>query len=190
MPFALLAQTNTKTTENTTDANVDYKQMDAPMPPLMFMAYQSSTVSNTEGKHSRKKKKAAIIDSASGVTYTPMTGKNLNSNSKLLVMMFNPTCSHCEDVTANIRDHIDLFKKTQVVLLANSLMRGYIPDFVERLRIANTPNIYIGYDSYDFVNKLFLYQSLPQINIYSADRKLLKTYCGEVPIDSLKRFIE
>ncbi len=48
--------------------------------------------------------------------------------------------------------------------------------------------MYIGTDSSGFINNVFLYQSLPQINIYSPAHKLIKTYTGEVPIDSLKQY--
>lgn len=190
LPVVLLAQTDTKTTENTTSPNFDYKQIGAPMPPVLFMAYQSAPATAGTKKQSRRKKKKETADTGNVVSYKPITAKDLNSDANLLVMMFNPTCGHCEDVTVLLRDNIDVFKRSQVVLLANNVMRPYLPDFVERMRIGTTPHMLVAYDSSKFIDNLFLYQTLPQINIYSSERKLLKTYCGEVPIDTLKKFIQ
>ena len=48
----------------------------------------------------------------------------------------------------------------------------------------------MGLDSANFINSVFLYKTLPQINIYSPERKLLKIFNGDVAIDSLKRYIQ
>ena len=105
-------------------------------------------------------------------------------------MMFNPTCSHCEDETALLEKNIFMFKNTNLVLMANPGMKQYMPDFVNRLHITEYPSIHVGIDSADFINKVYLYQTLPQINIYDRDRKLIKTFNGGVSVDSLKKYAE
>ncbi len=66
----------------------------------------------------------------------------------------------------------------------------YLNDFATMMNLDNYPSLYLGIDSTDFISSVFLYQSLPQINVYSSDRKLLKTYTGEVAIDTLKKYIQ
>jgi hypothetical protein len=61
---------------------------------------------------------------------------------------------------------------------------------VNMLHVQDYPFIKAGLDSSGFINNVFLYQTLPQINIYNAERRLLKTYAGEVPMDTLKKYIE
>ena len=119
-----------------------------------------------------------------------MTDKDLDNRGNLLVMMFNPTCSHCQDETVVLEKNIFLFKKTELVFLANPVMKAYLPDYVNMLHVGEYPSIHVGIDSSDFINKVFLYQSLPQINIYDKHRKLVKIYNGEVAIDSLKQYIQ
>jgi len=75
-------------------------------------------------------------------------------------------------------------------MVADQLTRPYLPLFVKSFHIAEYPSIYIGFDVSNFIKELFLYQPLPQVNIYSADRKLLRTFTGEIVIDSLKRYIQ
>lgn len=189
-PVLLHAQQDSKTTQNTTLANVDYKQEGAPMPKLLFMSY-NDTVAGTDRELNAKKypKKIYTERTDSAGIYTFLSNEDFRNDANIFIMMFNPTCSHCEDVTFMLEKNIDLFTKTKVVLLANSLMSIYIPDFAHRHNIAKYPNMYIGYDSSGFINNTFLYQSLPQINIYDAGHKLLKTYSGEVPMDTLKKYI-
>ncbi len=178
LPAFLLAQTDN-------NPNIDYKQPGTPMPELHYMAYHQGPVKD---KKTRRKKKADIADTA--VHYTYQSGDVLTKKGNFLVMLFNPTCGHCESMAALIRDNIDMFKRSEMLLLATNTMATYIPDFAQRQRLNGDSPMRIGYDTSGFVNTTFLYQNLPQINVYSADRKLIKIYSGEVPIDTLKKFIQ
>jgi hypothetical protein len=192
LPMFLVAQTQPKSTQNNAPSTIDYKQTGAPMPPLFFMAYRDTAV-DTEmpvKKKKERKKMPSMPGTDAMSLYFPVSDKDLDNGANLLVMMFNPTCSHCEEVTDIMSKNIDLFKRTKVVLLANKQMLPYLPDFAQRHHIARYEPMYVGYDSSGFIETLFLYQTLPQINIYGADRKLLKSYCGEVSIDTLKKFIQ
>lgn len=195
VPVFVFAQEDVKSTQNTPLANIDYKQKDAPMPGLLFVAYHDSTggldkVSlNKKGKIKKSKKTPALQQQNRGSFY-PVSGNELDNGANLFVMMFNPTCLHCEDATYKIEDNIKLFKKSKIVLLTGEKSKIYIPDFAQRHRIARYPAMYIGYDSSTFIDDVFLYQTLPQLNIYNAQRKLIKVYCGDVPIDTLKKFIQ
>lgn len=191
LPTLLQAQQDAKTTQNTPAANIDYKQIGAPLPPFVVMAYNDTS---TEGKKklSKKERKRAqktATDSVGG-TYTVLTDKDFNNGANLFVMMFNPTCSHCEDVTFSMEDNIDHFKKSNIVLVAAKLMNEYIPDFAQRHHIASYPAMHIGWDSSKIIDNAYLYQALPQINIYDGKHKLIKTYVGEVPIDTLKKYAQ
>ncbi len=192
---SLHAQEPVKSTQNTPLANIDYKQKDAPMPGLLFLAYHDSTggidkvTLNKKGKIKKHKKQSEQQEQNRGSFYQ-VTDKELNNGANLFVMMFNPTCLHCEDATFKIEDNIKLFKKSKIVLLTGEKSKMYIPDFAQRHRIVRYPAMYIGYDSSTFIDDVFLYQTLPQLNIYNAERKLIKVYCGDVPIDTLKKFIQ
>ncbi len=192
---SLHAQESVKSTQNTPLANIDYKQKDAPMPGLLFLAYHDSTggidkvTLNKKGKI-RKHKKQPVMQEQNRGSFYMVTDKELNNGANLFVMMFNPTCLHCEDATFKIEDNIKLFKKSKIVLLTGEKSKLYIPDFAQRHRIVRYPSMYIGYDSSTFIDDVFLYQTLPQLNIYNAERKLIKVYCGDVPIDTLRKFIQ
>lgn len=189
LPAFLQAQQDTKATQNTPQPNIDYKREGAPMPTFKYMSY-NDTSSNVDRALIQKKYPKNVYKEHTDSTgkYTFMTAEDFRNGSNLFVMMFNPTCSHCEDVAFMIEKNMDALKKNKVVLLANKLMDLYIPDFAQRHHIARYPNMHIGYDSSGFIDNTFLYQPLPQINIYDADHNLIKIFCGEVPMDTLKKY--
>lgn len=184
------------------DDKFDYKQMGAPMPDMLFVAYKDTVLPGADGLTSntsatktdqKAKKKRKKNEATEAVTYLPnqlVTAKDFRNDANLFVMMFNPTCSHCEDMTTMLEKNKDLFKNTKVVLLANNVMRPYMHKFVTELHVNDYPMLHPCLDTSGFIDKVFLYQVLPQINIYNSERKLIKTYAGEVAIDSLRKYIQ
>jgi hypothetical protein len=188
-----------KNTQKLFDTEIDYKQPGAPMPPLTILVYrdtakktvttESKAVTKTKGKKV-KQKTVTTATPSNTAEHLLMTEKDFDNGANLLIMMFNPTCSHCEDMTAMLEKNIHLFKRSKIVLLATMPMKDYLADFVNMLHINEYPTMHVGCDSSGFINNVFLYRPLPQINIYSGERKLLRTFSGEVPMDSLKRYIQ
>ena len=185
-------QKNTPQPKTTTNQEVDYKQPGAPMPRLKVLLYKDTAAKKDTGmaqsRHmSKRKKQKAELEKQKDIY---ITNEDVDNGANLLVMMFNPTCSHCQDETALLKKNIALFNKTQLVLMSNPQMQPYLHDFVYLLHTMDYPAMHVGIDSSGFISNAFGYSMLPQINIYNKDRKLIKTYNGEVPIDSLKDYIQ
>lgn len=189
-----VAQT-TKIKEKQEETEIDHKQVGAPMPPLRMLLYEDTSKKNknpslvTSDVHEKKKKKGKHEDRPAGITKM-ITASDVDNGANLFVMIFNPTCSHCEDETVMLEKNMPLFKKSKILLMAAPGMMPYLGDFVKRLGVDEYPQMSVGVDSSGFVNNIFLYQALPQMNIYNADRKLLRIWSGEVSIDSLKQYIQ
>ena len=204
--FAQVAITPVKPSEKKIDPPVDYKQMGAPMPAIRVLKYHdtgSNQHVNTagvpgdsvaaSGKFSKKRKKRLAEEKKEESKMGSgkyLTNEDLDNGANLFVMMFNPTCSHCEDETEMLEKNITMFKKSKILLLANPVQSPYVPNFVKNFHIADYPTFYIGIDSSDFISKVYLYSALPQIDIYNKDRKLVKTFAGEIGIDSLQAYIQ
>jgi hypothetical protein len=168
-----------------TSSDIDYTLPGASMPFLQFMCYKDTSSSEIASAKKHSKKHAP----ARG-TYTLMAGNELNNDGNLLVMIFSPECSHCKAVSSMLQQHIDLFKNAELLLITTGIMKEYIPEFVSTQKLKKYPSILVGVDSSGFVPNTFLYQPLPQINIYNKERKLIKTFTREVPIDSLRKYID
>ncbi len=168
------------------EPKIDYTQLGTPMPPFLVITIDSVNAKTTahKRKHWFKHKKSLIAKS------NLLTEKDFISDANLIVMMFNPTCSHCIEETDLLKTNIHLFNKSKLLLLANKSMKDYLPEFYKQRNLKDFPKITIGLDSIGFINQAYLYRALPQINIYDKNHKLIKIYSGEAPIDSLKQYIE
>ena len=169
VPLVLNAQTTKRTKgkphdkqEKVGSFEPNYKEIGAPMPPLRVVYPKKAVYTTT----------------------------SLQNDANLFVMMFNPTCEHCEDMAFALEKNLDLFQKSHIVLIAASGMGQHLEFFENGTKVQNYPKIKMGLDSSDFINRTFIYEQLPQINIYNAERRLLKTFTGITTIDSLKPYIQ
>lgn len=142
--------------------SIDYKMLGSPMPELRLVTFDKAIITNA----------------------------SLANDANLFIMMFNPTCEHCQEETIMLEKHIDLFKKTKMALVASPNMMQLLDFFESVTKASKYPLFQVGVDSSGFINKAYGYQSLPQINIYDKDRKLIRTFNGDTPIDSLKQYIQ
>ena len=168
---------------------IDYHQVDAPMPKVKLVTLD--TLSKLyEGKQLKKMNKK----NTKKFGYTPatriITNDDINNTGNVFVMMFNPNCGHCEDQTEILKKNIDQFKTSTLILMANAVMKTYLPDFVKNHKTHDFyPKMIVGIDSGEVIKEAYLYGALPQINIYNSKHKLLKSFNGEIPIDSLKMYM-
>lgn len=148
--------------ENTIPANIDYKQPGSPIPPIRLVTPKGEVITN----------------------------KDAENKANLFVMLFNPTCEHCQEETILLSKNIYLFKKSKVLLMASENMKDYLEFFESVTHVSQYPTLQMGLDSAKFIDKTFRYLDLPQINIYDKDRKLLRIFNGDTPLDSLRQYIE
>lgn len=150
--------------EKPSDVIIDYKQPFAPLPKFNIINYQNKNVNE----------------------------EVLHNGGNLILMMFNPTCDHCEDETNLILKNIFLFQKSKILLVAASVQTANLPYFESLVQFSQYPStMTVAVDSANIIDKLFTYKALPQINIYDGvQHRLIKTFEGFVPLDSLKPYIQ
>lgn len=118
------------------------------------------------------------------------TDKDFRDNGHHLFMfLFNPTCGHCIDMAKMMGDNSEYFKNNKVLFLAGSQMMPYLKSFYEATGLGKYPQIKVGIDSAKTVDNLYYYKSLPQINIYDKNSRLVKIFYGDTPLDSLKKYV-
>lgn len=154
----------TKSTAAKTAAadGVDYRVLGAPLPPVRLITAKGEVITN----------------------------ETIKNDANLFVMMFNPTCEHCEDMTRALEQNIGLFKQSNIVLLAAPGMGPYLEYFDKNTKYSQYPALKVGVDSAAFIEKTFNYEPLPQINVYDKDRKLIKWFSGISSIDKLQPYIQ
>ena len=116
-----------------------------------------------------------------------LTNAVLKPGAPVLFIIFSPQCEHCAKALDSLTGMRERFKKTQVILLTEALNKPYLKDFLEKHNYAAQPLFkYVGLDRSNLVYSLYTYGLLPQFNIYSAKHKLVKSFTGIFPMDSLK----
>lgn len=152
-----------------TTVKINYKEIGSPLPPFMIKI--------VKGKE---------------ITDQYLTQKDVANDANLFIMEFNPTCEHCQDETVLLGQNADLFKKSKIILMAAYAMDSYMEFFENVTKASEHPKLQLTIDNQtsDFINKTFIYKSLPQINIYDKERKLIKIFTSDTPIDSLKPYIQ
>jgi peroxiredoxin len=122
-----------------------------------------------------------IISTDSSVTSTAQIPNEKN----VVVVLFNPTCGHCQTVGKQINDSIALFTNTHFVFVAGLPTMFNLPEFIDYTKIKNANNIFLGADYSNITPKLFAYNGIPQIMVYDADKKLKQIFYKEIAMRDL-----
>ena len=164
--------------------NTSYKMPGDPLPDfkVISLPWVEFFFENTaDGKRTEKFRET-----------TPMrtiTKKDLTVGKNLILMLFNPTCGHCEEQTELFVKNLKEFKNTQLLFVATPVMGPYMNAYAEKFHLREHPEILFGLDYDNLVEKTFLYYALPQLCIYDKDKKLVKMISGGAPMDSLRQYL-
>ena len=135
-------------TSTATEPKFDYKQMNAPLPKFSIINHESKDI----------------------------TANVTQSGGNLILMMFNPTCEHCEEETRTFIQNIFLFQKSKILLVAAPNQISNLGYFDATVKFSQYPStLTVAVDSAQLIEKIFTYKTLPQINIYDAKSLRLRS---------------
>ena len=81
------------------------------------------------------------------------------------------------------------FSAAAIYLVAGHLLGPYLNNFAQKYNLRDHPQIWMGMDYDNLIDKAFLYYALPQLCVYDKDKKLVKMFSGGAPIDTLKQYL-
>jgi uncharacterized membrane protein len=147
-----------------TGVKFDYKQLNAPLPKFRVYNHENQDI----------------------------TKDVLETGGNLFVMMFNPTCEHCEDQTMLFKANKELFQKSRILLIATPVQVANLGYFQSNTRFSEAKEVMtVSVDSAKIIDKLYQYVEMPQINIYDGKtHRLIKTTNGFQALDSLRQYIQ
>ena len=120
---------------------------------------------------------------------TLFTNKNFHKNKPTLIMVFSPECGHCQHVTNLLLNDINHFKNTQI-LMTTWLPYNEMISFYNNYKIANYPQITMGWDKADFFLPYYHVQSFPMLIAYDKKGKLIRAFDGNVKMETIWKAIE
>lgn len=117
-----------------------------------------------------------------GVTY--FTKKDLPANKSVLLMLFNPSCSHCQEETKQIIQHIDKFSNIHIVMSTPMPLDSML-SFREKYKLANYKNITVTQDNKVMMPTYFMISNLPFLAFYNRKKELIDTHEGSMSIEKV-----
>jgi thioredoxin-related protein len=112
------------------------------------------------------------------------TKADLKKRKVTLIMLFNPDCSHCQDATKDLIEHMDLFKKARIIMVT-SLDFSSIKKFYDDYKIAGYPNITMGRDGTYFLGTFYKIHNYPSIFLYNKKGKFVEAFEGSVKMEKI-----
>ena len=101
-----------------------------------------------------------------------MTTADLVKGQPVLMVLFNPSCGHCQKLLEQIRDNISLFKNINIVFLTGKPLKEVLPNYVVNVKVDKMKEIMVVSDKEDITIKIFEYFGIPQIMLYNKEHKL------------------
>lgn len=124
-------------------------------------------------------------------TFTTYT--DLKKNEPVMLIYFGADCPHCQRLTLEMKQHMDVFKKLQIVMVTfsktESPWMSMIRNFSRDYELPKYKNITMGTEYPDFlkygyypVQRYYAVQTTPYIAIYDRKGKVSKTFSKEPEI--------
>jgi thioredoxin-related protein len=122
-----------------------------------------------------------ILLSDSSTIYTKA---QIPEGRPVLLMVFSPDCSHCQEETQDMVAHMDELKNVHIVMITLQPL-WMMKDFIANYGLAKYSNIVIGKDIYYFTPAFFDIRNIPFIAIYNKKGKLVEGFGGTLPTSQL-----
>jgi thiol-disulfide isomerase/thioredoxin len=120
---------------------------------------------------------------------TVFTKENLQKKKPTLLMIFSPECGHCQHETTVLLNNISHFKNAQI-LMTTWLPYQEMISFYKNYKIAEHPEITMGWDKKGFFLPYYSVQTYPALIAYNKDGKLVKTFSGNIKIEEVWQALE
>jgi thiol-disulfide isomerase/thioredoxin len=114
------------------------------------------------------------------------TQANLKKGKAVMIMVFNPDCSHCQNQAEVIaQNHKELLSEIEIVMCSYQdlqKMRG----FIDKYKLGEFSNIHVGRDVNYFFTPFYNMHLFPFLAIYDKKGKLYKVFEGGIEADKIK----
>jgi peroxiredoxin len=117
-------------------------------------------------------------------TDSSMLKKAQLKKEPVLLMFFSPSCDHCQHQIKDMLKRMDEFKNTQFVLATYQPFEEMVA-FYNEYELAKYPNVKVGRDTTFMLPPFYHMESLPFLALYDKKGNLLKTFEGNVKVDTL-----
>lgn len=114
--------------------------------------------------------------------------KNLPEKTPLILIYFDPECSHCQMFTKDLTDSFSLVNKACIVMACNKnveLIRKFQQDF----KLKDFENIVIGKEVKYFLPSYYQMKIIPFVAVYNKYGKLVDVFRHGISIKRLNEIL-
>jgi hypothetical protein len=113
---------------------------------------------------------------------------DLPKKSSVILMLFNPQCSHCQYETEQMIEHITAFNSVQIIM-ATSMPFDSMMSFREKYKLARFKNIVVAQDTYFFLPVFYMIHNMPFHAFYNRKKELISVFEGSMTIEKILKEI-
>ena len=125
------------------------------------------------------------------LSYTTLKGEPQSTRTMpggSLLILFNTDCDHCQREAKEISEKTGAFKDYQLFFIAADSL-DQIENFAKTYNLADKPNVHFGRAEFQDVFINFGSIPTPAIYLYSRERKFVKSFLGETPVEELIKYL-
>jgi thioredoxin-related protein len=109
---------------------------------------------------------------------------NIPNNKQVLIMMFDPECSHCQQSAEEMYQHKQELKDIQIVLATIAPIQQ-MNSFMQKYKLVEMKNVVAGKDIYFLLPPFFSMKSFPFLAMYNKKGDLIEGMEGSFPINKV-----
>lgn len=113
------------------------------------------------------------------------TKEMLPKKKPVMLILFSPSCEHCQKETQELVDHMDQFRDITIVM-ATSMPFGAMLDFRKKYGLDKFSNIIVGQDTHYFLFSFYQNRNLPLMAFYNKKKELISAVEGGLPINRIR----
>lgn len=108
--------------------------------------------------------------------------------SKMILVLFQPDCDHCQDEAKQIRQQLEAFKDYQMYFISSESLETILK-FSKDYELFNKDRVSFGYASVDDILSHFGSISTPSIYIYKESGELIQSFDGLVDVSVIIQYL-
>lgn len=102
----------------------------------------------------------------------------------VLLIVFNPTCEHCQAEAREIKANIEKLKDVTILMIASVQLKD-IQDFSVQYGMSDLENVHFAYTSPLYGYQFFGGIQLPHLRLYDHELKMIKSFSGSTSVDHI-----
>jgi hypothetical protein len=125
------------------------------------------------------------------LTFNNLDGTNATTRDlpgASILILFNADCDHCQREAKSIQEKLNSFKGYTLQFIASDPVE-IIQKFSRDYQLDNQPNVRFGRAEGVDVYTNFGSIPTPSIYIYSKEKRFVKSFLGETPVDEIINFL-